>query len=146
MSLTTRATLVLSSCLLFLVTVVPSSAVQPYWGLRLGTPLGLSVSGGVRFSDPGSVDFSPGLEAELGSGGGRVMLGLDNLGQGFGAGVKAGLLRTWLEPIDLDEDQTYLGLVFQIGYDQLFGELSGYRRIEGDDDEWLTSIGVGFRM
>jgi hypothetical protein len=92
------------------------------------------------------VDFTPSLEAEVGSGGGRIMLGLDNLGEGFGAGVKAGLLRTWLEPIDLDEDQTYLGLVFQIGYDQLFTELSGYRRIEGDDEEWLTSIGIGFRM
>lgn len=129
-----------------LCAAVHAEAANGYWGLRLGTPLGISASAGLRLGDAGSKAFHPSVEVEAGTGGGRIMLGLDNLGDGFGAGLKAGLLRSWFEPIDLDEDQTYLGLVGQIGYDRLFMELSGYRRIEGDDSDWLSTIGFGFRM
>ncbi|MCB1101503.1 MAG: hypothetical protein KDL10_04025 [Kiritimatiellae bacterium] len=117
-----------------------------YTGLTLSSPLLLSGTAGYRFGDDLAPGFKPIVEAEAGIGGGQLSVGLDSLGTGLGAAIKASMLRTWFEPIDLDPDQTYLGLQLLIGYDQLVAGVGGYRRIEGDDDEWLSMIILGFRL
>lgn len=67
-------------------------------------------------------------------------------GNGFGTAIKASYLRTWFEPISVDEDQGYLGVELQGGYDDLLASIGGYRRIQGDDDGWLATFGLGFRF
>lgn len=128
-------------------SVPPAHAVTPYWKLMVSEPLGLSAGGGLRFDGGGSMD--PFIDVDAGTGGGRVGIGLDGLGDGFGFGLRGSLMRTWLEPIDVDKNQTYLGLDIMLGYDQLSLQLGSYYRIQGDGgsaDEWLTTIGFGFRM
>jgi hypothetical protein len=120
--------------------------MEPFAGLRISTPLVASASVGLQLGDAGETVYRPTFEAEAGIGGGRLLLGLDSLGDGLGFGLQAAFLRTWGKPAGLDTDQSYLGPIFQIGYRQFFGDLGLYRRVEGDDDDWLASLGFGFRL
>jgi hypothetical protein len=112
--------------------------------IHISSPLMLSGSAGLRFGDDPVLKNS--LEVEAGVGGGKILLGLDSIGSGVGYGLKAVLMRTWLEPIGVDDDQLYLGAEAQLGLGSFYGSLGGYRRIEGDDDSWLASIGIGMRF
>ena len=71
---------------------------------------------------------------------------MDALGDGFGYGIKGGILRTWLEPVGADRDNTYFGFELEGGYERIILALGGYRRIEGDGDGWLATVSIGFRL
>lgn len=71
--------------------------------LHLSTPLVLSASYGWTFG--GEIGPRNLLELEAGLGGGKILLGRDTMGPGFGYGLKAALMRTWLFPVEVDEDQ-----------------------------------------
>ncbi len=134
--------------ILFLIISSSSAwATDFFAGMRVSSPLVLSGSVGIRGGSYGDGLYQPSVELEAGIGGGRILAGLDNLGDGFGAGVKAVYMRTWGEPIDVDEDQQYIGALLLLGYDRFTAELGGYRLVEGDeDDEWLSTFGIGFRL
>jgi hypothetical protein len=131
----------------FALALIAAASAETFTGLTLSQPLLLSGNAGVRFGDPMGAGMKPVLEGEAGVGGGRLMLGLESFGQGFGGGIKASMLRTWLEPIGgLDTDQTYLGVELQGGYSQLILGLGGYRLIDGDDSDWTGTVSLGFRF
>lgn len=115
-------------------------------GLNLSSPLLLSGSVGYRFSSENSPGMSPMVEAEAGIGGTKILLGVDGMDEGFGFGVKASLLNTWFEPINVDADQQYLGVELQMGNTGFIASLGGYARIEGDDDSWITTFSFGIRF
>jgi len=118
-------------------------AVESFVVLRVSTPLIASASAGLRF---GATDrFSPTIQAEAGIGGGKIAVGLDNTGRGrFGYALKAACLRTWIEPLEVEDDQTFLGLEGEISIARLVLNLGGYRRVGEGDDDWLLSAGIGF--
>ena len=106
----------------------------------------MMVSGSVGLRADGD-GLQPAVALEAGIGGGRVSVGADSLGEGFGWGFKASLLRTWLEPVDVPEDQTYLGVDLELGYEVLFASIGGYVQIEGDDDdELIATLAIGIRL
>ncbi len=119
-----------------------------FTGLHVSTPLALSGSAGVKLGAAAQGVASPVIEVEAGVGGTKILVGLDSMGagQGLGFGVKASLLRTWFEPIGLEDDLTYLGVELAVGVHSFIGTLGGYRLIEGDDDDWLASVGLGLRF
>lgn len=121
-----------------------ATATDGFVTLRASTPMIASGSAGLRLGqDP--TEMRPTIQAEAGVGGGRLMLGLDNTGEGrFGLGLKASVLRTWLEPINVDEDQTFLGLEGEVSLWKLVVSVGGYRRVSDGDDDWLLTVGLGF--
>lgn len=128
-----------------LLAVLPARAEFDRY-LLLSSPQILSVGLAWTMGSPEEEGFRPVLEADVGIGGGRLALGMDSLGDGFGAGIKAAYIQTWFEPVDADPNQSYLGLELEAGLDRLFGRLGFLRRVEGDGDGWLTTFGLGFRM
>lgn len=112
--------------------------------LRVSTPMMLSAGAGFKFGEPTGA-LRPGIMAEAGIGGGKISVGLDNLGEGgFGYGIKGSFLQTWLEPIDVDEDVSYLGVDGELSINRLILSLGGYRRVSSGDDDWIVSAGLGF--
>ena len=75
-----------------------------------------------------------------------MMAGLHQTGGDFTTAIKASYLYTWFEPIDLDEQQSYMGIELEAGLGSFVGTLGGYRRIDGDDDPWIVSLGLGVRF
>jgi hypothetical protein len=119
-------------------------AADGFTVLRVSTPLIVSGSAGLRFGDDASA-LRPTLQAEAGVGGGRIAIGFDNTGHSsLGFGLKAALLRTWFEPVEVDEEQNFLGLEAELSIKKLLLNAGGYRRIGDGDDDWLTSVGLGF--
>ena len=116
-------------------------------GLNLSVPLMGSGSLGIPLGggDPAQ-EVIPMLEIEAGVGGGRLLLGLDGTRKGMGFGVKAALMRTWFEPIDIDEDQLYLGAEFQASVQRLVGSVGTYYNIDGNDDDFIVTFGIGLRL
>jgi hypothetical protein len=130
------------ACLL--LTGVSVTAAETFMVLRASTPLVASGSVGIRFGDPKD-GLQTAIQAEGGVGGGKLALGFDGTGQGgFGYGIKAAYLRTWFEPISVDEDQDFIGLETEISIKRLILNLGGYGRVGDGDDDWLVSAGVGF--
>jgi hypothetical protein len=130
--------------LICVLTAGSALAAESVLILRVSTPLIASGSAGLRLGgrDDG---LQPVAQVEAGVGGGKVAVGLDSLGRkNLGYGIKAALLRTWFEPIEVDEDQTFLGLEGELSVKQLVFNLGGYRRVSDGDDEWLVSAGIGF--
>lgn len=132
------------------LAIVPAAAkAEGFFGLKASAPLLVSGSGGFYVGgpvDPGVSELRPVLEAELGLGGGKILAGMDTIGTGFGYGIKGSLMRTWFEPVGVDEDNTYLGIELEGSYDRMILALGGYRRIEGDGDGWVASVSIGFRL
>ena len=116
-------------------------------GLNLSVPLMVSGSLGIPLGggDPAQQTI-PMIEIEAGVGGGRLLLGLDGTRKGVGFGVKAALMRTWFEPIDIDEDQLYLGAEFQASVQRLVGSVGTYYNIDGNDDDFIVTLGLGIRL
>lgn len=113
--------------------------------MRVSSPMMVSGSVGLRLGAPQPNDLRPTLQVEAGVGGGRLALGLDNTGEAnLGYGLKAAILRTWFEPIEVDEDQTFLGLEAELSIKRLILNVGGYRRVSDGDDNWLASFGLGF--
>ena len=111
---------------------------------RLSTPLVASAAWSLRFGDQED-GLRPVLQAEAGVGGGKLALGFDSTGDGaFGLGLKAAYLTTWFEPIEVEEDQDFLGLEGELSIKRLVLNLGGYKRIGDGEDDWLTSAGLGF--
>lgn len=113
-------------------------------GLHLSSPLIVSGSWGWTFG--GDTGPRNSLELEAGLGGGKILLGRDSMGPGLGYGLKASLMRTWFIPVNVDEDQLYLGVELQIGNGSFLANLGGYRLIEGNDEDWLATFGLGLRF
>lgn len=129
--------------LVWLVSSLPVAA-ESMLALKVGSPLMVSGAAGLRFTSP-LRPWTPSVQAEAGIGGGKILIGGDTLGKGFGVGVKAVLLRTWLEPIGVDPDTTYLGADFELGFKQLVGSLGAYVRVEGaDNDDLLLGASLGW--
>jgi hypothetical protein len=119
---------------------------EPTLQLRVSTPMIVSGAAGLRFGPPDG-RYQPALEVEAGVGGGRVAVGLDNHGAGsFGYGIKGALLRTWIEPIGVDENQSFLGVEGEWSIKRMIFSLGGYRRISAGDDDWLASAGIAIRF
>lgn len=121
-----------------------AQAANTFFTLRASKPLIASAGGGLRLgSEDGSL--RPTVQGEAGIGGGRISLGLDNTGEGaYGYGVKTSILRTWIESLDVNEDQTFLGVDVELSLKQLVFSLGGYRRISSGNDNWMVSAGIGF--
>jgi hypothetical protein len=134
----------LAKFLLLLFVLTPHLHAETYRRLHLSTPLLLSGSVGLAFG--GNETHQNSIEAEIGIGGGKVLLGRDSFQSGWGFGLKASLLRTWIAPISVDKDQLYFGAELQAGKNSLLGHVGAHRRIEGDDEPWLLSVGVGMRF
>ncbi|MEM0965745.1 MAG: hypothetical protein AAGJ81_06330 [Verrucomicrobiota bacterium] len=139
-----------SYCLLALLVLLPFSArSEGYLGINISSPLVVSGTAGLYLDsgvEVGSQALRTGIEGELGIGGGKILIGMDTIGQGLGYGIKGSLLRTWFEPIGADEDNTYLGLEVQGSIQSLILSLGGYRRVDGDGDGWLGTVSLGFRF
>lgn len=134
--------------LLLLLLLVPFTGYSKVVvGANFSSPLVFSGSAGwiVGEGDPAETSV-PMLEAEIGYGGGRLLAGMDCSGQALGFGVKAALLYTWFEPIDVEEDQLYLGAELQGSVGMLLGSLGGYFNIDGDDDSFITTLLLGIRF
>lgn len=129
--------------LVWLVSSLPVAA-ESMLALKVGSPLMVSGAAGLRFTSP-LRPWTPSVQAEAGIGGGKILIGGDTLGKGFGVGVKAVLLRTWLEPLGVDPDTTYLGADFELAFKQLVGSLGAYIRVEGaDNDDLLLGASLGW--
>lgn len=138
----------MNKLLLGLVLLLPcatfSRAMDSVLLGRLSTPLVASAAWSLRFGDKED-GLRPVLQAEAGVGGGKLALGFDSTGDGtFGLGLKAAYLTTWFEPIEVDEDQDFLGLEGELSIKRLVLNLGGYKRIGDGEDDWLTSAGIGF--
>ncbi|HMO04178.1 MAG TPA: hypothetical protein PKC67_01865 [Kiritimatiellia bacterium] len=130
--------------LLALLTAPAVFAADGFFGLRLSSPLIASGTAGVKFGDDDG-GLRPTIQAEAGVGGGKLAVGLDGTGHGkVGFGVKAAMLRTWIEPIDVDDNQTFLGVELEASIKRLLLSTGGYRRVGDGDDDWLGTAGVGF--
>lgn len=124
--------------------ITVAQAAEPFVVLRVSTPLVASAAAGLRFGH-GQDALHPVIQAEVGIGGGKIALGLDSTGIGdFGYGLKAAIIRTWIEPLEVDDNQTFLGLEGEISIYQLIFNIGGYRRVGDGDDDWLLSAGLGF--
>ena len=122
----------------------PASAVEPILRLQVGVPLMISGSAGLKAEGDG---LQPVVSVEAGIGGWKMSVGADSLGEGFGWGLKASMLHTWLKPIDMDEDLTYIGLDLEVGYEMLFGSIGGYAQVGGEDSEnFMTTLSLGVRF
>lgn len=129
-----------------LTAMMTGQALGLTYEVRVSTPL--MVSAGLLLRT-GVADGSlrPTFSAEAGIGGGKLSVGMDNIGDAmFGYGIKASLLRTWLEPVDVDEDVSYMGVDVEASIQRLIFSLGGYRRISSGDDDWIANIGLGFRF
>ena len=134
----------LAALLFFLPALPGAQAADGFSVLRLSTPLIFSGSLGLRLGDDPE-SLRPTLQAEAGVGGGRVAIGFDHTGAStLGFGIKAALLRTWLEPIEVDKDQTFLGLEAEASIKRLIFNVGGYGRLGDGNDDWLVSTGLGF--
>lgn len=132
---------------LFLAPAVTKA--EGFLGLKASAPLLLSGSGGFYIGSPVNPEISelrPVIEGELGLGGGKILAGMDTIGNGFGYGIKGSLMRTWFASVGVDKDTTYLGVELEGSYDLMILGLGGYRRIEGDGDGWTLSLSIGFRF
>ena len=89
----------------FLLFPCLSDAGDVVKGLNLSSPLLFSGTFGYRMGTVEDPSLRPMIEIEAGVGGGKILLGFDGMGDGFGVGVKAAYLTTWFEPINLDADQ-----------------------------------------
>jgi len=132
--------------LLFATFLLPfaAMALEPQRVLRASTPFILSVSGGLKFGE--GEGFHPLIEAEAGVGGGKVAAGIQSSGGNMNFGLKGAFLRTWLEPVSVDEDMDFLGMEGDLIIDRLILSVGGYRRVSSGDDDWLGSAGVGFKF
>jgi hypothetical protein len=111
--------------------------------LRASVPLMVSGAAALRFGDYNDLKLA--LQAEAGVGGGKIAFGYDSTGDGaIGYGLKAAFMRTWLEPVEVDEDQSFLGLEAELSLNRLLFNLGGYHRVGDGDDDWIVSAGVGF--
>lgn len=112
--------------------------------LRVSNPFVVSGAAGLQFGEP-TGELRPTMLGEAGIGGGKLAVGLDNMGQGaFGYGLKAAYLRTWIEPLSVDKDQDFIGMEVEVSVYRLLFNLGGYRRIGDGDDDWLGAAGIGF--
>lgn len=119
-------------------------AGDTYTVLRLSKPLIASGAFTFRLGES-SPQLRPALQAEAGVGGGRLAIGYDNVGlRRIGYGFKVALLHTWLEPLEVDRDQTFLGLEAEFSARRLLISLGGFRRVTDGDDNWVVSAGLGF--
>jgi len=132
--------------LLFLILPTFSQAGDFITGLNLSTPLVLSGTIGYRFQPEPTLKMAPMIEAEAGIGGTKILLGLDGMNEGLGFGIKASLLHTWFEPINVKADQQYMGVELQVGNTGFIASLGGYARISGSDDSWITTLSLGIRF
>ena len=131
-------------CTVILMGTLPSPAADPFLVLRVSTPLVASAAAGLRFGSHQDV-LKPTIQAEAGIGGGKIAIGLDSTGiDDFGYAIKAALIRTWIEPLDVDEDQSFLGLEGEVSLHRLILNIGGYRRVGEGKDDWLLSAGLGF--
>lgn len=130
--------------LLALLVMPTLGTAEHFTVLRVSTPL--IASGGVGMRLGRDVEgMQPSIQAEAGIGGGRVAVGLDSTGRSkVGLGLKAAIMRTWIEPIGVDENQNFLGLEAELSLRQLLFSAGGYRRIGDGDDDWAGSLGLGF--
>ena len=120
-------------------------AVDPFTVLRVSMPLMVSGSAGIRLGDHAEGVMRPAMQVEAGVGGGRIAIGLDNTGEaGIGYGMKAAIMQTWLKPVEIKRDQTFLGLEGELSIRQLIVSVGGYRLISSGDDNWMASVGLGF--
>lgn len=135
--------ILIAAALLIGFTAQNSPAANGFTVLRVSTPLIASASAGLKLGQP-SGEMRPAMQAEAGIGGGRIALGLDNTGEaGFGYAFKAAVLRTWIEPLGVDEDQSFLGIELELSVKQLVLSAGGYRRVSQGDDDWLGTLGLG---
>lgn len=140
-----KTKIVLGVWLVSLIFVSTAEAVDRVLMLRVSTPLVVSGGAGVRLGTPVEGVMRPSVLVEAGVGGGRVAVGLDNTGEArFGYALKAALLRTWIYSLEVDENQTFLGLEGAFSIKKLVVNVGGYRRINDGDDDWLGSVGLGF--
>ncbi len=117
-------------------------AVDDFLVLRVSTPFIFSASAGLRF---GGETYAPTLQGEVGVGGGKIAVGLDGTGHNkVGLGLKAAFLRTWIEPVDVEKDQSFLGVEGELSIYRLVANLGGYRRVGDGEDDWLLAAGLGF--
>lgn len=136
---------ILAPALLFTLVLLPARAVEPSLVMRVSTPLIFSAAAGLQFGE--GEGYHPVIQAEAGIGGGKIAIGLDSSEPGyFGPAIKAAFLRTWFEPVDVDEDQSFLGLEGEIDIQRMVLNLGGYRRVGDGDDDWLVSAGIGFKF
>ncbi|NCC53013.1 MAG: hypothetical protein EOM20_17620 [Spartobacteria bacterium] len=134
---------------LVLIAVITSfcihqvQAADSFSVLRVSSPMIFSGSLGLRLGEDMG-QMRPTIQVEAGVGGGRIAVGLDSTGQsGLGYGIKAAILRTWLAPIGVDEDQNFLGIEAELSIKQLLLSLGGYSLVGDGDDDWLVSTGIG---
>ncbi|HAX62050.1 MAG TPA: hypothetical protein DCX95_05810 [Elusimicrobia bacterium] len=59
---------------------------------------------------------------------------------------KISLMRTWNNPVGLEEDQTYSGLELEGNFYSISFNIGLYYHISGDDDDHniIPTLGVGF--
>lgn len=117
-------------------------AVEPSLVLRISTPLLFSAEGMLQFGE--GEGYHPVISGEAGVGGGKIAVGLSSTGKTFGLAIKAALLRTWVEPVSVDEDQSFLGIDGECSISRMVLNVGGYRRISSGDDDWLGTAGIGF--
>jgi len=131
---------------LFAIFLLPLAAVavEPSSVLRISTPLILSAAGGLKFGE--GAGYHPLLEGELGVGGGKAAVGLHSSGDTVDLAIKAAFLRTWIEPVGVDEDISFMGFEGELGINRLVLTVGGYRRVSSGDDDWLGSAGIGFKF
>jgi hypothetical protein len=139
---------ILAAVLVALISMAPLRPVlavaEPFIVLRMSTPLIASVGGGLWFGDYDGAP-RPTIQAEAGIGGGKIALGLDSTGKGkAGYGLKAAFIRTWIESLQVDEGQRFMGLEGEFSIQKLIFNLGGYIGIDNDEDDWMFSAGVGF--
>lgn len=135
--------LLLAIGLLTGLAIQNSAAANGFTVLRVSTPLIASAAAGLKLGAPDG-DMRPSMQAEAGIGGGRIALGLDNTGEAnFGYAFKAAILRTWIEPLSVDEDQTFLGVELELSIKKFVISAGGYHRVGEGDDDWLGSAGLG---
>jgi len=89
---------------------------------------------------------TPAIEVEAGIGGYKLMAGVHNLNGSIPTSIRASYLHTWLEPIDLDTNQSYLGVELQAGLGPIIGSVGGYARVSGSDESWIATFGLGLRF
>lgn len=122
----------------------PVLAAEPVLRLQVGVPLLVSGSAGLKAEGEG---LQPTASLEAGIGGWKVSVGADSLGEGFGWGIKASMLHTWLAPVDMEEGLTYIGLDLEVGYEMVFASLGGYAQTGGEDsDNFVTTLSLGVRF
>lgn len=121
-----------------------AQAVDHFVVVRASTPLIVSGAVGLRLGQSYGL-LRPTAQAEAGMGGGKLAFGWDHTGEDrTGYALKVAFLQTWIEPIDVDEDQSFIGLEAELSVHKLLLNLGGYRRVGSGNDGWLASAGLGF--